>query len=182
MENVKLINKYLESTYGRGLDNKPKFRVVWSDSLFETRKGLFSPGATIEEIRTVPKYSYVKEKFILEVYTPAFPSAFGSALRHSEQIIMDGDRYEPLRVFRKKDGTYLPPDMEICKIICDAFVELINRPEGRRLTQKQADYDDVRLMREETSKFEEMLNADDWELTQKFAAKEAVALPGKEFS
>lgn len=182
MENVKLINKYLERTYGRALDNKPKFRVVWSEDLFEVRKGLFSPGATIEEIKRVPKYSYIQDKYILEVYTLAFPSAFGKALQHSVQIIMDGDKYEPLRVFRTRKGVYLPPDMEVCKIICDAFVELINRPEGKRLTEKQATYDDVQAMRKETAKFEEMLNADDWELTQKFAAKEAVALPGKEFS
>lgn len=182
MEDIKSINKYLESSYGLSLDNKPKFRVIWSEDLFEVRKGLFSPGATMEEIRKVPKYSYIKDKYILEVYTLAFPETFGKALRHSEDIIMSGDRYEPLRVFQTKKNVPLDPQRDICKIICDRFIELINRPEGQRLTNRIATHDDVEAMKKEVRKFEDILNMSDSDMLQKFKWGEAIALPGKEFS
>jgi hypothetical protein len=183
MELVKLINKYLNSTYGQALDFKPKFRLVWSEDLTEVRKGIFSPLQVIETIEQVKKYTYFKDKWVLEVYTRAFPEQFGRALNHSEQSIMSGDYYEPIRVFQTRKGEYLPPNMEVCKILCDSFIELINRPEARRLTDKQANYNDTEQMRKETAKFFEMLSANDSDLlSTKFRNKEAVVLPGKEVS
>jgi hypothetical protein len=182
MENIKLINKFLESNYGRSSDNKPKFRVVWSEDLTEVRRGIFHPLQVIETIERRPKYSYIKDKFILEFYTLAFPEIFGRALQHSKDTIMSGDNYEPLRVFMTKKREYIKPDIEICKLFCDQFIEMINRPEGRRLTNKIATYDDVEAMRKEIQKFEDMLNADDSDLLQKFRYQEAVVLPGKDFS
>lgn len=182
MENIKLINKFLESNYGRASDNKPKFRVVWSEDLTEVRKGLFNPLQVIESIERRPKYSYLKDKYILEFYTLAFPEAFGKALAHAREIVMDGDFYEPLRVFMTKKREYVKPDIEICKIFCDQFVEMINRPAARRLTARIASHNDVEEMKKEVAKFEEILNMDDSDLLQKFRYDEAVALPGKEFN
>ncbi len=180
MENIKLINKFLSSNYGMALDNKPKFRLVWSEHLTEVRKGIFHELQVIESIERRPKYSYIKDKFILEFYTLAFPKIFGRAITHSREIVMDGDNYEPLRVFQTKKNEYVKPDIEICKIFCDAFAEMITRPEGRRLTNRIATHDDVELMKKEVSRFEEMLAMDDSDLLQKFHYKEAVILPGKE--
>jgi hypothetical protein len=182
MENIKLINKYLETNYGRALDNKPKFRVVWSEDLTEVRKGIFSPVQVIESIERRPKYSYVKDKFILEFYTLAFPEVFGRALAHSRESIMNGDYYEPLRVFMTKDRGYIKPDIEICKIFCDQFIEMINRPAAKRLTDRIASHDDVEEMKKEVAKFESILNMEDSDLLQSIRAKEAVFLSGKEFS
>ncbi len=180
MENVKLINKFIDSNYGRSLDNKPKFRVVWSEDLTEIRKGLFHPLQVVESIQEVRKYSYLKDRYILEVYTPAFPEQFGRALAHSKETIMRGDSYEPLRVFQTKKGVYLKPDIEVCKIICDGFLDIISRPAARRLTAKIANADDVRQIREEVRKFEEILNMSDSDMLMKLRYKEAVILPGKE--
>lgn len=181
MENVKLINKFLESTYGRAQDNKPKFRLVWSEDLFETRKGLFGELAVFEEIRKVPKYMGITDRWILEIYTLAYPQIYHKAIDAKSKIVMDGDGYETLRVFQTKKGEYLKPDLEICKIICDNWVELVNRPEARRLTAKQADYNDVQQMRKETEKFFEILNANDSDLlATKFRYKEAVMIHREE--
>lgn len=181
MELVKIINKYLESTYGRALDNKSKFRLVWSENLLETRKGMFSPLQVFESIEKVKKYTYFNDRWVLEVYTRAFPEVFGRALSHSKEVILDGDFYEPIRVFQTRKNEYLRPDLEVCKILCDSFVELVNRPEARRLTAKQASYDDTEQMRKETAKFFEMLSANDSDLlATKFRHQEAVLLPGKE--
>lgn len=180
MENVKLINKFLESNYGRSLDNKPKFRLIWSEDLTEVRKGIFHPLQVIETIERRPKYSYLKDKYILEFYTLAFPEIFGRALSHSKQVVMNGDSYEPLRVFTTKKHEYVKPDIEICKIFCDRFIEMISRPEGRRLTNRIATHDDVELMKREVEKFESILQMSDSDLLDKIRNKETVFLPGKE--
>jgi hypothetical protein len=95
---------------------------------------------------------------------------------------MNGDGFEPLRVFQTRKGEYLKPDMDVCKIICEEFVRLINRPEGQRLTDKQASAADVESMRKETQKFFEILSGEDSDLIHQFRDGEAVILPGKEIS
>lgn len=189
MENVKHINKYLESTYGRALDNKPKFRVAFSNDMFEVRTGLFERytesgiflGSAIET-KKVPKYSYIKDKYVLEVYTRAFPEIFGRSIVQAEGIVKEGDFYEPLRVFRTKKGDYLPPNLDVCKIICDRFIELINRPPGQRLTEKIAMGNEKAEVDAEVAKFFDILSQDDSDLMQKFRYQEATILPGKEFN
>jgi len=182
MENVKRINKYLIDHYGYSADSKPKFRLVWSENLLETRKGLFSELAVFEEIRQVPKYSFLKDRWILEIYTLAYPQIFGRSITQKADIVVNSDGYEPLRVFQTRKGEYLKPDLEVCKIICDGWSELVTRPEGRRLTQKQASYDDKKKMEAEAAKFFNLLNDDDSTLLNQLHDGEAVVLPGKEFS
>jgi hypothetical protein len=84
MENVKLINKYLERAYGKALDGKPKFRVAWSEDMTEVRRGMHHKLAIKETIERVPKYSFLKDRWILEVNTLAFPAVFGRAIRHAK--------------------------------------------------------------------------------------------------
>lgn len=188
MELVKQINKFLTNNYGFGLDGKPKFRLVWSDELFEVRKGIFERYSgsiylgTFEGIQKVPKYSYIKERWILEVYTKAFPDIFGPSIKHKSEIVMESDGYEPLRVFQNKKREYLPPRLDVCKIICDGFSELISRPAGRRLTEKQAFGNEIAEIDAETTHFFELLNAEDSTVMNQFHDKEAIILPGKDFN
>lgn len=174
MEELKAINKYLLDTYGKALDGKPKFRVIWSDDHTEARLGLHGPNAEVETVKEVPKYNFFRERFVLEAYTLAFEGIFGAAIRHAKGIVRRGDNYEPLRVFQTREGNFLEPDREVCKIVCDSFVALINRPAGQRLTKKQATAQDVQEMRAETQKFFELLSADDSDLIHKFRDGEAV--------
>lgn len=189
MEEVKRINKFLESKYGRALDNQPKFRVVFSNNLTEVRKGRFERHTeggiylgSFEGIQRAPKYTYIRDKYILEVYTRAFPEVFGGSILHSTDIIKEGDFYEPLRVFQTKKKEYLPPREDVCEIVCNAFIELINRPQAQRLTDKIALNNEMRELDEETRKFENILNMEDSDLLQKFKYQEAIVLPGKDFS
>ncbi len=189
MENIKRINKYLEQIYGRALDNKPKFRVVWSNELTEVRHGSFDryteSGIYLgshEGIQRAPKYTYIRDKYVLEVYTRAFPEVFGGSIVHSTDIVKEGDFYEPLRVFRTKNNEYLPPREDVCKIVCDSFIELINRPNSQRLTRTINDNNDERDMKAEIAKFESILQMDDSDLLGKIRNKEAIFLPGKDIS
>lgn len=180
MEDIKRINKYLKSQYGTALDGPAKFRVAWSEDLFETRKGLFSELAIVEEVRRVPKYSYIKDKFILEVYTRAFPDTFGSAISESQFKVLVSDGYEPLRVFQTRKNEYLPPNLDVCKVICDAFSELINRPKSQRLTEKINARNEKESIDSEVTKFFNILTMSDSDLLQQFKSKEAIILPGIE--
>jgi hypothetical protein len=183
MENVKRINKYLVSTYGSALDGKPKFRVVFSNDLFEVRRGHFeryTEGGIYlgshEGIQRAPKYTYIRDKHLLEVYTRAFPQVFGRSIVHASGIVKDGDYYEPLRVFKTKDNKYLPPNQDVCKIICDAFIELINRPEIQRITEGQVNAMSEESLLKETAKFFDILSQDDSDILSALRDKEGVSL------
>ena len=176
MELHRQINKFLADHYGLSLSGRPKFRLVWSEDLYETRKGLFSPVAVFEEVRKAPKYMMFSDRWVLEVDTLAFQDVFGRAIEAKREIVKEGDGYEFLRVFQSKDGEYLKPDLGICKIICDSWIELVNRPEGQRLSRKKASYNDAQKMKEEVQKFYELLSADDSDLISRFHDKEAVII------
>lgn len=188
MENIKLINKYLVDTYGQSLDGKPKFRVVWVNDLYEVRKGnfeRFTEGGiylgSFNGIQKAPKYTYIRDKFILEVYTKAFPNTFEGSIVQSSDTVKEGDYYEPLRVFKTKDNKYLPPRQDVCKVICDAFLELINRPSARRLVERIAAHDDKEALEKETAKFFDMLDKDDSDILSALRDGEGVGYSGKEF-
>ncbi len=191
MENVKIINKSLIDQYGKALDGTPKFRVVWSNDLYETRKGRFERYTeagiylgSYEGIQRAPKYTYIRDKYILEVYTKAFPEVFGGSILQSTDIVKAGDFYEPLRVFQHKVGNkqeYLPPRWDVCKVICDAFIDLINRPRAQRITDKIAQAEDRDKFDNEVAKFFDMLKYDDSDILSALRDKEGVGYTGKEF-
>lgn len=113
MSDVKFINDKLKATFGTELDGSPKFRLVWSDSQFEYRKGTFNDFygklfvRSFTGIRRTFKYSYIKERWILEVKIPPIPN----------DELVDQNGYEPLYVFESSKGEYLQPLWEVCKII-----------------------------------------------------------------
>jgi len=115
---TKEVNKRLDRTYGRNLFNEPIFRVVFSEGLLEKRVGTFAEWygkVFIREwtgLREVPKYGYIKAKYILErwqpptrdTYDPLVPeTAYGS--------------YEPVYVFQDAKGNALPVNEEFIKIL-----------------------------------------------------------------
>ena len=131
MDNITRINKSLKSLFGVSIDGKVNFRVIWSDSLTEKRKGDFvkvTPngiylGEQKNVIMEVPKYSYLRERFILEGYNLAHKA-------NPEIVVSDG--YEPLYVFQKKDGTYLKPELWACEYFINTMrgTKVIKRTEA----------------------------------------------------
>ena len=113
-EPIESINGQLLSEYGSDISsNKPKFRVVFSDSQYENRfmthtdKGfeLIHP-----EVRLVPKYKqYIKHRYILERLTPVV----------GETDLIEKISYEPVWTFQDKEGKYLPPWFEGCRFIIE---------------------------------------------------------------
>jgi hypothetical protein len=172
MEKLKLINKHLLKVYGLTIDGQPKFRLVWSEDLLESRFGTFedyTPGGIFLRrevgIRQVKKYSYLKDRFILEAYTP-------EQKQNSE--IVNGDKYESLFVFDKK-GQFLSPEVWAC----DYVISRYHLAMGGGL-EKRTDSMDARAHEEEidkeAQKFVEYMEGEDSEMMQSFRAGESVLI------
>ena len=118
---VDAINKYLESNYGRYLNGSPIFRLVWSDDMFENRWGQYEIYSgpiylrSEEGVRLVPKYNYIKERWILEKFCPP-PNSITKELPDSIH-----GTYEPLYVFEAR-GKALTPILPVCQIIIYAIL------------------------------------------------------------
>lgn len=141
MEDPKLINEVLLSKYGRTINNSQRYRLVWSEDLNEKRHGVHKkyhgPIYLGEHygVELCKKYSYISEKWILEVYTP-------EALANKE---IDSDGYEPIWVLQDSEMHYLPPNLEVCEMIITAY-EFAKSGRNRK-TEKQ-------LANEEKEKFD----------------------------
>lgn len=112
-ESIESINKRLLDEYGSDISNKPRFRVVFSDSQYENRimthsdKGL---ELIHPEVRLVSKYKqYIRHRYILERLTPIV----------GETDLVEKISYEPVWTFQDKDGKYLPPWFDGCRFIVE---------------------------------------------------------------
>ena len=107
MTDIDIINEKLKE-HGLNLFDAPLYRVVWSDTQLERRRGvwrvMFGEIFLREEtgVREVPKYNYILERWILERWFPP-TMAWNPELPDSSQ----GD-YIPLYVFQDKHGNPLP--------------------------------------------------------------------------
>lgn len=106
MEDIRIINERLAERFGTDLQGNPNWRIVWSETEFEKRLGYFpdSLGITGEkkELRTVRKYSYIRDRYILERRCP---------LPQTDELpeaSMVGYSYEALYVFEDKNRNMLP--------------------------------------------------------------------------
>lgn len=125
------INKKLKRTYGTGFaenglnlmgaGSRPLWRIVWSKDEYEKRLGTFRdfiPGTDVllrevTEVREVPKYSYIKPRWILEklMYapTPELPDS-------------DKPHYEVIYVFENLQGTAMFPIWDYTKYLIDTIM------------------------------------------------------------
>jgi hypothetical protein len=116
-ESIALINQQLIDLFSIDIiTGKSIWRVVWSEDQFEkraintTEAGLLLP---FDVVREVPKYrQWVKEKYVLErlVLVPEM---------NRDELPTQKISYEPIFVFMDKEGNYLPPKIEVCKLVID---------------------------------------------------------------
>jgi len=116
-EPIALINQQLIDLFSIDIiTGQAIWRVVWSEDQLEKRlvetsdSGLFllSP-----QVRVVPKYrQWIKEKYVLErlVLIPEI---------NKDELPTQKISYEPIFVFMDKDNNYLPPKIEVCKLVID---------------------------------------------------------------
>jgi hypothetical protein len=122
-EPIESINNQLRDQFGSDtITGLPMWRIVFSESQFEKRKGTYddyTPGGiylrTVTEVREVPKYSWIKERYVLErlVIVPEF---------QQNELPTSKLSYEPLWVFQTGSGVYLPPRFDASKLIIDSVL------------------------------------------------------------
>jgi len=172
LENVRTINKKLVDLYGKSIDGKPNFRLVWSEGLTEKRVGpVFSPGGVLiseKELQECKKYGYIKERWILENYNTAYRA-------NPEVAVSDG--YEPLFIFQKR-GEYLKPYLWACEHVINA----LRNPERVHHTEKM-DYNEEKMkkLREQAEYFDFLTEEGTSEIGAKFTEGSAVFTPDKRF-
>lgn len=109
MESLTIINKRLETRYGRDVaENLPKFRVVWSEDETEKRHGTYnkiSPSGLYLGTETgtveIKKYWYLAPCWVLEKLE-RIPD------RKTHDEVQASYTYEPIMVFLTKDDQLLP--------------------------------------------------------------------------
>lgn len=110
---VRLLNNRLKKTYGVTEDNRPFFRLAWSNAQTETRFGTYTEfcGAIfLREFTGVAKdrkkYPMFKDRWILEkLMFPARAYRYWSP----ELIGVENGSYEPVWTF-EKDNAYQEPE------------------------------------------------------------------------
>jgi hypothetical protein len=122
MESISVINKRLIERFGKSIDGRANFRVVFSDTQFEKRYGTFEvfcgPIWLREEtcLKEVPKYDYIDGKHVLEELKYGdFP----------DQPFVTSS-YEPLWTFMDAQRNALYPIWEAVEVV------VISRLEGVR--------------------------------------------------
>lgn len=151
---------------GRSLDGRPIWRIVWSTSQREMRRGKFSDfyGSIflreVEEVRNVPKYWYSKDRWVLERLTYLPPNA---SIHHeliSQTSTLDiqapvyNGTYEPIYVFEDKDRNPLP----LHELVVEAIMHALEF--GKRVHLTDSDFRDeyFKATDLEAEYFEEQLN------------------------
>jgi hypothetical protein len=145
----------LAELYGKNLDGRPFYRIVWSDSCTEKRVGTFNDfNGTIftgqfKGMREVRKYDDpgFREKFILEKLIPAlenqevWDSAFGQG------------SYEPIWTFRGPNNSFQRPTLKAVEFLLGMI-----QGEKPKLTDKDINDLEEDLLAKETEENFEILN------------------------
>jgi hypothetical protein len=113
MEFYKSINKELLKLYGKDINLRPMYRIIQNYNLTEKRFGSVFYGdieLPNKQVIETPKYSYIPDGFwILEqlfnTTNPELTSTF---------------TYEPVWVFKTKDGEYQAPNLKACIFVIEA--------------------------------------------------------------
>lgn len=117
---VNKVNKQLKDSYGCELDGRSKFRIVWSESQTEIRVGLHKVYSESGKVwlrdeygpRLCRKYNYVRNMFILEKL---------EYYHNPEVLRSEQGSYEPVWVFRDKNGQALDPIWVACSVIVNSL-------------------------------------------------------------
>lgn len=152
-----IINNWLSGGPKVPLKEQPLFRLVWSDDQYELRTGTFTDWASGVKIREykaterVPKYNYIKERWIIEQWFPP-EVTLNAELPHSHE-----GSYEPIYVFESSKGQVLPLNLRVAQIVVrncllNSRSTMLRRSEdlSRRERVEQVEYNkDLDLLNDE---------------------------------
>jgi len=148
METIKVLNKRLTSIFGKEIDGRSRFRIVFSDTQYEKRYGIFEEYygdiflREVTGVKEVPKYGYIKSKHVLEqLFYGTFPDR-----------PFETSSYEPIWTFMDKDRNPLYPVWPVCEIVIKSKLEGIKRTLSDWVSAEEE------IKQKEIKEFEEMLD------------------------
>lgn len=125
------INRQLRDCYGIFENGNAIWRIVWSSDEYEKRFGTWNDFdknnnlvRTVEEVRLVPKYWHVPDRYVLERLTPII-----SADAKKELVDREYDYY-CVWVFEDGRNDYLPPKYSVARYVIEAVHENAARKVG----------------------------------------------------
>jgi hypothetical protein len=170
------INEYLKKTWGKNPHEEPLVRLVWSDDARELRQGTFNIfyGSIFVRtelgVRSVLKYSWIKERWILERWFPP-EVTLNPELPESRK-----GSYEPIYVFQDARGESLLLNLKVVELICSA---MFNRPPTKGQIRDQLRDQLETKDKQETAYLEDALEMS--VISNQLHQKEAIVIPNKEF-
>jgi hypothetical protein len=126
-EEHKELNNWLRETYGKSITGKTSFRLVWSNDITEKRRGQFNEFygkiflRTVTGIRELPKYNYIHNRYILEIWV-------GQDLSSNGEVpdAIHGD-YAPVWVFENSEGNPLPVTRKVLAFLIAAVQKKVKQ-------------------------------------------------------
>lgn len=168
-EEVKIINKKLIDYFGKFENGEANFRVVWADNeiekrfIYETREGFHLITPILSD---VPKYSYIKNRFILERIVPVPDSA-------KKELLDKKLSYEPIWVFEDGNHEALPPDWDVINILVRTLLDQQTYKHGP-YKQDEKDGNTTEAMEYRARKLEEALYGNETAIGDALAVGSAV--------
>lgn len=167
-EPIELINKKLLEDYGYAFNDKPNFKLVFSEDQYEKRLTGFTDEGfelLVPEVRLLPKYKqWVTAKYILERLVPVT----------GETDLTEKVSYEPAWIFQDKHQNYLPPFFDGCKLIIDSLLEKSGQSGHAKYKDKNVSKEE-RLI--ELKKVEDQLFGNETDLTDNLHYGSGVSVP-----
>lgn len=168
-----LFNNLLKEKYGE-TDNKPNFRLIWSDDEFENRlTGYDDKGnpLLIPQVRLLPKYrQWVSDKYILERLTVV------PQIKQNDLTTLLS--YEPIWVFEDRHGNQQTPTKGALIFIIENLLQAMEHPfEGAKykdpIVNETPEEKAVRIKQLEQELFGNETNVGD-----ALAHKQGIVVPG----
>jgi len=136
MEKLETINQYLIDNFGVDtITGQPMWRVVWAEDQLERRLTKYTDSGVellYPEMRTLPKYPWIKGYYILE-QLELVPEL------NIRELLGKKMSYECKWAFHDSAGNPLPPAIWACKFVIDT----INAASGKSSLASYAENRDV---------------------------------------
>ncbi len=174
-ESIESLNNQLRDLYGIDTVNGLQmWRIVWANDQYEKQLSKYSKEG-IEfihpQVVEIPKYPLNKGKYILEnlVLVPEI---------NQQQLLGSKISYEPIWVFERGDGAYLPPQLPVAQFVIETINFAKYGPKGQLAKYKEN-------LENEITKNRDTLYAElfgnETDVTDALRYKEGVVVPSKQF-
>ena len=168
IESIEQINSSLVREFGKEFNGEPRFRVVFSEDQYEKRLTDFTDFGfklLVPEVRVLPKYHYIHQRYVLERLIPVL----------GETDLVTNISYEPAWVFQDSDGNYLPPRFDACRFVIETIYSQLNS--DGMYTKYKDPLDDAEIRKQRILDTEKELFGNETPVGDALAHKYGVVVP-----